>query len=104
MGRLIINNAMTVSAAVQTPPPDEWLVLDADSNNISLQQFLLADANDVPLRRRAAGLPASTRPAGRCIQLGSGGRRETEMLPPTRPAPPRGRCQPGRSDHWGGPP
>jgi dihydrofolate reductase len=38
MGRLVINNAF------QAPSPDAWLVLDPDSSNASLQQFLLADA------------------------------------------------------------
>jgi len=44
MGRLIVNNAMTVNGAFEAPSPDEWLVLDADSNNVSLEQFLAADA------------------------------------------------------------
>jgi dihydrofolate reductase len=44
MGRLVINNAMTVNGAFEAPSPDEWLVLDADSNNVSLEQFLVADA------------------------------------------------------------
>ena len=44
MGRLIINNAMTVNGAFEAPSPDEWLVLDSDSNNVSLEQFLVADA------------------------------------------------------------
>lgn len=44
MGRLIINNAMTVNGAFEAPSPDEWLVLDPDSNNVSLEQFLVADA------------------------------------------------------------
>jgi dihydrofolate reductase len=44
MGRLIVNNAMTVNGAFEAPSPDEWLVLDADSNNVSLEQFLVADA------------------------------------------------------------
>jgi dihydrofolate reductase len=44
MGRLIINNAMTVNGAFEAPSPEEWLVLDADSNNVSLEQFLVADA------------------------------------------------------------
>jgi dihydrofolate reductase len=44
MGRLVINNAMTVNGAFEAPSPDEWLVLDADSNNGSLEQFLVADA------------------------------------------------------------
>jgi dihydrofolate reductase len=44
MGRLIINNAMTVNGAFEAPSPDEWLVLDPDSSNVSLEQFLVADA------------------------------------------------------------
>jgi dihydrofolate reductase len=46
MGRLVINNAMTVNGAFEAPAPepDGWLVLDPDSNNVSLEQFLLADA------------------------------------------------------------
>jgi dihydrofolate reductase len=46
MGRLVINNAMTVNGAFEAPqpPPDGWLLLDADSNQVSLDQFLVADA------------------------------------------------------------
>ena len=44
MARLVINNAMTVNGAFEAPSPDEWLVLDADSNIVSLEQFLVADA------------------------------------------------------------
>ena len=44
MGRLVINNAMTVNGAFEAPSPEEWLVLDPDSNNVSLEQFLVADA------------------------------------------------------------
>jgi dihydrofolate reductase len=46
MGRLVINNAMTVNGAFEapSPEPDGWLVLDADSNQVSLEQFLVADA------------------------------------------------------------
>src|SRR5215218_7471188 len=46
MGRLVVNNAMTVNGAFEAPvpEPDGWLVLDADSNNVSLAQFLVADA------------------------------------------------------------
>jgi dihydrofolate reductase len=57
MGRLIINNAMTVNGAFEAPSPEEWLVLDADSNNVSLQQFLAADAM-VLGRRTYEGLAA----------------------------------------------
>jgi dihydrofolate reductase len=44
MGRLVVNNAMTVNGAFEAPSPDEWLVLDPDSNNVSLEQLLVADA------------------------------------------------------------
>ncbi|HEX2159627.1 MAG TPA: dihydrofolate reductase family protein [Actinomycetes bacterium] len=44
MGRLVINNAMTINGAFEAPSPEEWLVLDPDSNNVSLDQFLAADA------------------------------------------------------------
>jgi dihydrofolate reductase len=44
MGRLVINNAVTVNGAFEAPSPEEWLVLDADSNQVSLEQFLAADA------------------------------------------------------------
>jgi dihydrofolate reductase len=44
VGRLVVNKAMTVNGAFEAPSPDEWLVLDPDSNNVSLEQFLVADA------------------------------------------------------------
>jgi dihydrofolate reductase len=46
MGRLVVNNAMTVNGAFEAPvpEPDGWLVLDAESNQVSLEQFLVADA------------------------------------------------------------
>ena len=44
MARLVINNAISVNGAFEAPSPDEWLVLDPDSNNVSLEQFLVADA------------------------------------------------------------
>jgi hypothetical protein len=46
MGRLVVNNAVTVNGAFEapSPEPDGWLVLDADSNQVSLEQFLVADA------------------------------------------------------------
>jgi dihydrofolate reductase len=44
MGRLVVNNAMTVNGAFEAPSPEEWLVLDPDSNQVSLDQFLAADA------------------------------------------------------------
>ena len=42
--RLVINNAMTINGTFEAPSPNEWLVLDPDSNNVSLEQFLVADA------------------------------------------------------------
>ncbi|HJS26646.1 MAG TPA: dihydrofolate reductase family protein [Actinomycetota bacterium] len=46
MGRLVVNNAMTVNGAFEAPSaePDGWLVLDPDSNQVALEQFLSADA------------------------------------------------------------
>jgi dihydrofolate reductase len=46
MGRLVVNNAMSVNGAFEAPqpPPGGWLVLDDDSNRVSLDQFLVADA------------------------------------------------------------
>jgi hypothetical protein len=59
MGRLIINNAMTANGAFEapTPEPDGWLVLDPDSNQVSLEQFLVADAM-VLARKTYEGLAA----------------------------------------------
>ena len=44
MARLIVNNAMTVNGAFEAPSPEEWLVLDDDSNTVSLHQLHVADA------------------------------------------------------------
>jgi dihydrofolate reductase len=46
MGRLVINNAMSVNGAFEapSPEPDGWLVLDADSEQVALDQFVAADA------------------------------------------------------------
>jgi dihydrofolate reductase len=46
MGRLVINNSMSVNGAFEAPVPEPegWLVLDADSNQVSLEQFFAADA------------------------------------------------------------
>ena len=46
MGRLVVNNAMSVNGAFEAPvpEPDGWLVLDTDSNQVSLEQFFVADA------------------------------------------------------------
>src|SRR4029450_1417487 len=63
MGRLVVNNAMTVNGAFEAPvpEPDGWLVLDADSNQVSLEQFLVADARGLGRKTYeglAAGWPA----------------------------------------------
>jgi len=44
MGRLVINNAVTVNGAFEAPvpEPDGWLELDADSNQVSLDQLAAA--------------------------------------------------------------
>jgi hypothetical protein len=44
LGRLVINNAVTVNGAFEAPvpEPDGWLVLDADSNQVSLDQLAAA--------------------------------------------------------------
>lgn len=46
MGRLVVNNSMTVNGAFEAPSlePDGWLVLDDDINQVSLEQFLAAEA------------------------------------------------------------
>jgi dihydrofolate reductase len=44
LGRLIVNNAVTVNGAFEAPSPEEWLVLDDDSSTVSLHQFHVADA------------------------------------------------------------
>jgi dihydrofolate reductase len=46
LGRLVINNSMTINGAFEAPvpEPDGWLVLDADINQVALEQFLAADA------------------------------------------------------------
>ena len=46
MGRLVINNSMSVNGAFEAPvpEPDGWLVLDADSEQVALEQFFAADA------------------------------------------------------------
>ena len=45
MGRLVINNSMTVNGSFEAPAPepDGWLVLDSDSTQVSLEQFFAAD-------------------------------------------------------------
>ena len=44
MGKLIVHNAVTINGAFEAPTPEEWLVLDDDSSNASLEQLQLADA------------------------------------------------------------
>ncbi len=46
MGRLILNNAMTVNGAFEAPVPEPngWLVLDADSQQASLEMWQASDA------------------------------------------------------------
>lgn len=46
MGRLIVNNAITVNGAFEAPvpEPDGWLVLDPDSQRDSLDKWQAADA------------------------------------------------------------
>lgn len=46
MGRLIINNAVTVNGAFEAPAPapSGWLVLDPDSQQASLEKWEAADA------------------------------------------------------------
>ena len=63
MGRLVINNAMSVNGAFEAPvpEPDGWLVLDADSNQVSLEQFLAADAMVLGRNSCQRGWPRSGR-------------------------------------------
>lgn len=46
MGRLVINNSMSVNGAFEAPvpEPDGWFVMDPDSNQVALEQFFAADA------------------------------------------------------------
>jgi dihydrofolate reductase len=44
MGRLTITNTITVNGAFEAPSPDKWLVLDTDSGDASLEQWMLTDA------------------------------------------------------------
>jgi dihydrofolate reductase len=44
MGKLICHNAITVNGAFEAPTPDDWLTLDNDSGDASLEQLVLADA------------------------------------------------------------
>jgi dihydrofolate reductase len=44
VGKLIIHNQITVNGAFESPTPEEWLELDADSGDAGLEQLILADA------------------------------------------------------------
>ena len=44
MGKLVVMNQITINGAFEAPTPDEWLVLDEDSSEASLEQLVLADA------------------------------------------------------------
>jgi hypothetical protein len=44
MSKLIVSNQITVNGAFESPSPDEWLVLDEDSGEASLEQLILSDA------------------------------------------------------------
>ncbi len=44
MGKLIVMNQITINGAFEAPTPDDWLVLDEDSSEASLEQLILADA------------------------------------------------------------
>ncbi len=44
MGQLIVHASMSVNGAFEAPTPENWLVLDPDSNRASLDQLVLADA------------------------------------------------------------
>lgn len=44
MGRLIINNAITVNGAFEAPSPDTWFVVDPDTQAADLEHWLAADA------------------------------------------------------------
>jgi dihydrofolate reductase len=59
MGRLIVNNAITVNGAFEAPEPEpgKWLVLDPDSQDANLGQWLTSDAMVVG-RKTYEGLAA----------------------------------------------
>jgi dihydrofolate reductase len=44
VGKLVVSNQITINGAFDSPSPDEWLVLDEDSGDASLEQLLLAHA------------------------------------------------------------
>jgi dihydrofolate reductase len=44
VGQLIVHASMSVNGAFEAPTPEEWLVIDRDSGQASLDQLILADA------------------------------------------------------------
>jgi dihydrofolate reductase len=44
MSKLIVSDQITVNGPFESPSPDEWLVLDEDSGEASLEQLILSDA------------------------------------------------------------
>jgi len=44
VGNVIVHNSITINGAFESPTPEEWLELDADSGNAGLEQLILADA------------------------------------------------------------
>lgn len=44
MGQLIVHAQLTVNGAFEAPTPEQWLVLDPDSGQASLEQLVLAHA------------------------------------------------------------
>lgn len=44
MGQLIIHSAMSVNGAFEAPTPENWLVIDPDSGQASLDELILAHA------------------------------------------------------------
>src|SRR5262245_2912447 len=44
MGKVIVDEQVTVNGAFEAPTPQEWLELDADSADAGLQQLVMADA------------------------------------------------------------
>jgi dihydrofolate reductase len=44
MGKVIVHNQVTINGAFESPSPEQWLELDADSADAGLEQLVLADA------------------------------------------------------------
>jgi hypothetical protein len=42
MSKLIVSDQITVNGPFESPSPDEWLVLDEDSGEASLEQLILS--------------------------------------------------------------